>query len=182
MLYCMFLWMTFDWRSLIFPAVLAVFGGIVLERFKTRTAEKKTEREVRAQVIAEVKEGVFKLYGLRPVVAEEDWATADIIAAGVNSDRFLYYRDSQKAVIYKIDRHVNLERFHRYVSESRQAIVQRSADSDRQIRIAIVEGKAFLKDNNSDFEVDPKTFEELYTAVRDPRNASIINDITDPQL
>lgn len=99
-------------------ALFAILGNIAMEFIKPTIARRSSKREVRKQLLYEVRENVRLLDQVRTILKEDPPPKNRIphalaVLKRINDERYRFYSTEEMIFVYEIDRGKNLEKLYR---------------------------------------------------------------------
>ncbi len=185
--------MTIEQIAEVVTAVVAALG-LPLAFITPWSKDRKTRKLIRFQLIEEafinivtvlnvrvvIQEALVGLPGLDSTDPESSWIEAYWRLAKMKTDRFDFFRDSQKTFFYEIDSSGHLARFYEEVAALKMGILAKSADCDRQAKVAILDGRAFLRDMKRDIPVDLAPWRNVRNRLRSPAGKEFVEMVSNP--
>ena len=118
-------------------AVFAIGGSMLMELMKPKIAKVSSRKEVKTQLVIEVKRNLEQLNKASKVMSEaregkrHDAYGAVYYLRNIWNDRYLYYLQNQPIYVFELDRLKLLKSFYQIsMVELEQAITQGEVDSD----------------------------------------------------
>jgi hypothetical protein len=185
--------MTIEQIAEVVTAVVAALG-LLLAFIKPSSKDRKTRKLIKSQLIEEAFINIVTVLNVRVVIQEalaglpsldstdpeSSWIEAYRHLAKMKTDRFGFYMDSQKSFVYEIDSSRQLMGFYEKVETLKRGIAVKSADCDRQAQVAILDGRAFLREMHRDISVDLAPWRDLRNRLRSPSGKEFVEMVSNP--
>jgi hypothetical protein len=154
-------------------AVFAILTTLITEFVKAKQVKASDLKELKDQVIPELRESLDRVETLRRMVKRAAEGTRDDrtlsltfgqrILATVSDDRYAHGFEKQKALMYKIDPDKTLQNFYSFVRSAHDATVSLDyASLIHYIRRASEEGRKYLAAHEIEYEATPDSNWDRY--------------------
>ncbi len=153
-------------------AMFGLLTAVTLEYVKPFIAKRSAKKLVSQQLIAEIKSNLNKVESGAGILEEEARAGGDqdlamsiasTILSSVNSDRYRFYFEKEKPVVYELDADKTLSEFYSSLSNGVSFFEKAHFDGMRVcFRYSTLLGHRFIRAHKIDYKYEPTIYDTMH--------------------